>query len=251
MRKHLLFVLLLLVLFSSLPFVHGKVGAASLQFDNAALNVKKGDTVSLQVNIDPKGEQITSTDIYVLFDKTILSAKSVLEGTYFPTVLSDIQPGRVYLAGLVEDPSAFKSVTGIVATISFTAIADGTTNVTFDCRSASDSSKIIKNDINATNIIVCADNKSSLVTVGAISSLPTTSSGNGGTGTSSASLTGTPTPTSTPIPTATPTPTKISTNSATLSAAPVSGNADAALALLIPGVLFMLFAGVFKFVGRM
>lgn len=255
MRNYLRFVLFCSVLYLMLPYAVNAVNAAHFEFDKSALSVKNGDTFTLQVIVDPKTEQITSVDIYVLYDKSILTAQTVDAGTYFPTILDDIQPGKIYIAGLVEDPTAFKTGKGTVATITFKATADGTANVTFDCRSASDSSKIIKNDINATNIITCADNKSSLVTVGTISSLPTTSGGtNGSTTTDTSGATLTPTPTGTvtptPSPTNTPTPTSTSTISATL-VPPVSGNADTAMGLLIPGVLFMLFAGALKFAGKM
>lgn len=246
MRKYLHFLLFLTVVFLALPVLSNSVRAASLEFDKTTHSVKNNETFTLQVIVNPGSDQITSTDIYVLYDKAILTAQKVDAGTYFPTVLDDIQPGKVYIAGLVEDPTSFKTGVGTVATITFKSTAEGTANVTFDCRAASDSSKIIKNDINATNIITCSSNKSTLVSVGTLTNLPNTSG----------TTTGTPTPTpttsitSTPTPTFTPIPTRIATNSATLSAVPVSGNADTAMALFIPGVLFMLFAGVFKFVGR-
>lgn len=160
-----IFLFIGLFLFSSLVF--GKVNAASLKFDAPSVSTTAAQTFDIDVIVDTGGEEINSTDVYITFDKDIIEAQTVSEGTFFPTVLNDITEGRVYVAGMVDDPATSKSGTGTVATITFKALKAGTTTLTYHCDSSvNETSKVIKNDIDATNIIVCSENGSTSVSVG-------------------------------------------------------------------------------------
>ena len=89
-----------------------------------------------------------------MYDPAYLEASSVAAGTYFPAVTNNITAGKVSITGLIVDPGTYKTGAGVVATITFKSLKNGVTNVTFDCRAdVSNSSKIIKNDVNATNVI--------------------------------------------------------------------------------------------------
>jgi len=167
MRKYLFPVILLALLSAaSLPRTK-QVEAAALKFDKTTINTTAGQTFDLQVRVDAGTEQITSVDAYILFPNNLLQPQTVSPGTFFPTVTNNIQATKVYIAGLVDDPATSKSGVGTVATITFKALADGTATISYDCREgATDSSKVIKNDINATNIIVCSQNDTSTVTIG-------------------------------------------------------------------------------------
>lgn len=165
MKKYI--IPLFTLLFFVMPIVVNSVSAASLKFDSTTVTATNGQLFELQVIVDPGSENITSVDAYVLFPSNLFKINKVTPGTYFPTVTNSIQSTKVYIAGLVDDPATSKTGTGTVATISFQAIADGTGTISYDCREgASDGSKVIKNDINATNIIVCGQNGSAVVTVG-------------------------------------------------------------------------------------
>lgn len=197
MRKYL-FVAILLVLIQGVSLSFAKqVEAAALKLDKTTVSVSAGQTFDLQVQVDAGTDQITSVDAYVLFPSNLLQAQTVLPGTYFPTVTNNIQSTKVYIAGLVDDPATSKTGRGTVATVTFKALANGTATISYDCREgASDSSKVIKNDINATNIIVCSQNDSSIITVGPGVTSPTSTPGGGGTtggGTTGGGIGGTPT----------------------------------------------------------
>ncbi len=194
--KPVWFFTFLVVLFIAPIFA--RVSAASLKFDPKTATVNAGDTFTVDVVVDPGSEQVTSSDVYILFDKNYLTAESVTDGTYFPTVLNDVTAGRVYIAGLVNDPSDYKTGTGTIAKVTFKAITNGTVTLTYRCGTTfADTSKIIKNDANSSNIITCSTNDEATITIGngvstitatpSISSLPTTGTG-GTTSTSSSTI---------------------------------------------------------------
>lgn len=248
MKKALFTVMLLLLCLSYGVASFSQVRAAALRFDKTTNSVTNGNTFDVQVTIDPGSEQVTSTDAWIVYDKNILTVVSVKDGTYFPTVLNDTTTaGKVYVAGLVNDPTEFKSGVGTVATITFRAAANGNATLSYLCDpNATETSKIIKNDINSTNIIECGANGTQVVTV---------SSGGGG-GTTPTTAPGQPT--STPFPTTvatitmTPTPTTflpsptISTLSASPSALPQSGVIENILSIALPGILLMTIGSVLK-----
>ncbi len=166
MRRFLITAVFLVIFFGMVGFVRA-VEAATLKFDESTFSVASGDTFYVQVIVDAGSEQITSTDAYVLYDATVLEAQSVSNGTFFPTVTKNITAGKVYIAGLVDDPATSKTGSGTVATITFKALKAGSATLSFNCDTTSyNTSKIIKNDINATNIITCAQNGTAAVTVG-------------------------------------------------------------------------------------
>lgn len=144
------------------------VNAAFLQFDKPIVSANPQQAFQIALVVDAGSDQISSTDVYVLYDASLLQAQSVVAGTFFPTVTNNITSGKVYIAGLVDDPATYKTGSGTVATITFLPLKNGSGTLTFDCQpGVSSSSKIIKNDLNATNVIVCSQNGTSSVTVGA------------------------------------------------------------------------------------
>lgn len=143
------------------------VEAAILKFDQESISVNPDETFTVQVIVDPGSEQILATDAYVLYDPDLLEAQSVADGDYFNTVFNNITSGKVYVAGVVDDPATYKTGSGTVASITFKALKNGSGELTFYCdTSVSDTSKIIKNDVDATNIIDCDNNGSLPVVIG-------------------------------------------------------------------------------------
>lgn len=160
---------ILLTIFSLIPFVSRGVFAASLKFDNTTATAGNGSTFQISVIVDPGSDSLNSTDVYVTFDSSLLKANSVAAGSLFPTVSNDTSTaGKVYIAGMVNDPASSISSSGTLATITFQGLKEGTGTLSFNC----DSSKIIKNDIDATNVIVCSSNGTSAVTIGSGGSNP-------------------------------------------------------------------------------
>jgi hypothetical protein len=162
MKKLLNVFLSLVIFFIIVPFVLS-AEAASLNFDKSTATAANGATFQISVTVDPGSDALNSTDVYVTFDATLLKATAVSAGTMFPTVSNDISTsGKVYIAGMVNDPASSVSTAGTLATITFQGLKEGTGTLSFDCNS----SKIIKNDINASNVIVCSSNGTAAVTVG-------------------------------------------------------------------------------------
>jgi len=160
--KKLFLIISLLVFFYCFPAVFGKIYAAYLKFDKDNVTTNPGEEFTIGVVVDSGGEEISSTDVYVSYDSQYLEAKRVEEGTFFPVVQNNIEPGRVYVAGLVDYPASSKTGSGLVAILTFRALKNGSVTLRFDCPP----STIIKSDINATNIIECSRNTSAVVTIG-------------------------------------------------------------------------------------
>ena len=185
--------------------------AAFLKFDNTTATVANGATFQIAVMVEPGTDALSSTDVYVVYDPLLLTATVVTAGTQFPTVTNDIATsGKVYIAGMVNDLSSSITASGILATITFQGLKDGTGTLSFDCNL----SKIIKNDINATNVISCSQNVPSNVTIG----------GGGSTD-----------------PTATP-------GAAPVSELPQSGVFDNVVKFMVPGTIMLILGGILRLV---
>lgn len=164
MKKLIKLILFLIFFGLLLPGYLGPAEAASLKFDKTTVSTTNGGTFQIAVTVDPGSDSLSSTDVYVTFDSSLIKATTVTAGSLFPTVSNDISiSGKVYIAGMVNDTATSISTTGTLATITFQGLKDGTGTLAFDCSS----SKIIKNDLNATNVIVCTSNGTSTVTIGA------------------------------------------------------------------------------------
>lgn len=208
---------IVLSLFLFLTLFASSVAAGSLGFDKTTVSVNAGDTFTIGVTVDAGTDAISSVDAYVLYDSSVLQANSVTAGSFFPTVLNDISSTRVYVAGLVDNPTDSKTGTGTIGTLTFQALKSGTITLTYNCGTGTESSQIIKNDINATNVISCSSNGSSTVTV------------SGGTATSL-------TPTATP------------SAGGSINELPQTGILENIIGFAIPGLLLVFLGGGLKFV---
>ncbi len=186
MRLKISFFSLLITGMFIAPVVFGQVKAAYFKFDKTTVSANANDTFQLAVVIDAESDQLSSADSYVTYDSSVLEAQSVANGSFFPTVTNNITSGKIYIAGMVDDAATSKTGSGTLATITFKALKSGSATAAFDCQS----SKIIKNDINASNVMVCSKNGTSAVSVGGSSS--TTATPTPGT------YNGSPTPTALP-----------------------------------------------------
>ncbi len=173
------------------------VDAAFLRFSPSTISAVNGNTFQVSVLVDSASDEILSTDAYVLYDSKTLQAMSVADGTYFPYVVHNITPGKVSIRGLVTDAATSRTGSGTLATLTFKVLAPGSAALSFFCdMNANDTSKIVKNDINATNIIVCTQNNTASV-VAVAPTVTTTATGSatvtplGGTGTGAGNAAGT------------------------------------------------------------
>ena len=175
LRRHFVILIAFLIVFVWALRMPVQTQAAFLNFGSATASVAVGSTITLDVKVDAGSDQITSTDMWVLYDPTLLEADSVASGTFFPAVTNNITAGKVYIAGLITDVGSYKTGAGTVATITFKGLKNGVASVTYDCRTdVSNSSKVIKNAVDPTNLIVCSQNGTSTITVGAGGTAPTT-----------------------------------------------------------------------------
>lgn len=222
MKKIVKTLLLLAVFFLSVPVWFNPTWAGFLKFDKTTITIGNGETFQLAVVVDPGTDALNSTDVYVTFDSSLLKASGVSAGSLFPTVSHDESTdGKVYIAGFVNDPASSISTTGTLATITFQALKDGSATVSFDCSA----SKIIKDDINASNVINCSQNGSAAVTVGS----------GGGTNNQG----------SNPNPTAIP---ATNTGAANTTELPKSGIFDNVVKFAIPGIVLLILGGALKLV---
>ncbi len=136
--------------------------AAYFQFEPTTINVNSGETFTVKVNINTEGEEVNSADIYLNFDANLIEAQQVTAGSFFPTVTNDISSGSIYIAAMVNDPASPKNGIGEIATVTFKALADGSAEISFNC----DNSKIVKADVDATNILVCSRNNKLTLSIG-------------------------------------------------------------------------------------
>jgi len=166
MRKKILTVILLAGLFYLMFPAALTVEAAGIQFSPTTVTTTANQTFTVTTNINVGSDQVLSTDAYITYDGSVIEAQSVAAGTFFPIVTPNITTGRVYIAGMVSDSASPKTGSGTLATITFKGLKDGSATISVDCSA----SKIVKNDANGTNLIICSDNNSSAVTVGAGSS---------------------------------------------------------------------------------
>lgn len=162
------------VLFAISISLAAGVDAAFLKFTPTSANLTTGATTQIGIVVDSDSQEVLSSDVYVLYDTKVLDVQSVVYGTYFPSVQHNISAGKVTIRGHVQDAATSRKGAGTLATITFKALAPGTATLSFFCdMSASDTSKIVKNDINASNIIMCTQNNTSALIVVAPTSTPT------------------------------------------------------------------------------
>lgn len=163
MKNFLQTLLLLIVFFLGFPLLFNQAWAGFLKFDKTTVSVANNETFQIAVIVDPGSDSLNSVDVYVTFDATALKVTDVTAGSLFPTVSNDVSTaGKVYIAGLVNTAANSISTSGTLATITFQALKNGTATLSFDCNT----SKIVKNDLNASNVIICSSNGTSTVTIG-------------------------------------------------------------------------------------
>lgn len=156
MKKYFLTTIVGVIAFILMATVSTAYAAGTLIFDPSSTDVAVDQTFTIDVNIDAGTDQIASTDVYIDFDEEFLELDTVTDGDYFPDVSNQPLTGRLYIAGLMQKPGEYKEGTGNVAKVTFKAIAQGSTSISFDCDTAqTESSKIIVTGAAATNVIDC------------------------------------------------------------------------------------------------
>lgn len=213
MKVKILIYSLLTIVFAFFIFVNG-VDAATLEFDPTSESAAVDEEFILDVMIDAGSDQVLASDARIIYDEQLLSVVEIADGEYFTVAKKDFStPGTIYIAAIVQNPAEAKTGSGVIASITFKGLQNGTGTVSFVCtpgETARDSN-IAKDDIDATDIIECSANVDADVVIG---------DGTGGGGTA-----------------VTPTGTTSGTGSSTTtpSTLPKSGMLEDLLAIAIPG----------------
>ncbi|MEX1052717.1 MAG: cohesin domain-containing protein [Patescibacteria group bacterium] len=220
----------------SLTFAQSS-GTATMSFNPESQTANVNDNVNVDTLVNAGSENILSVDAYIEYDSSMLEFVSVEDGDFFPIVTSeDISPGRLYIGAYVDDPATSKTGTGTYANVTFRALKEGTTIVEYFCDpSVNETSEVIRDDIDATNIIDCSGNGTAEIII----------SSSGGT----TEPTSTPTPTQAVEDNETVGTTGGSGGDATdeVTELPQSGVLDNMLAISISGATLLLIGTALKF----
>jgi len=134
-----------------------KTLAATLEFSPATGSYTTNTPFEIEITVDTGGEDTQSTDAVVEFDPSFLSVDNVTYGSFYPTVLHSVQNNKLYISGVVDSAGSVKNGSGTLATVSFKGLKAGTTTVSFLCEDGrTDDSNVTKNDIDATDLLVCS-----------------------------------------------------------------------------------------------
>lgn len=111
--------------------------ASSLSLSPVSGTVNKGCDLSVSINLDTQGSNTDGTDAYLLFDKTVFTAKTINSGAVYPDYPGnavDNTNGKVVVSGLASVSQPFTGA-GTLATVVFTvnpAAPTGTSTIRFD-----------------------------------------------------------------------------------------------------------------------
>lgn len=180
----------------TLPFV---AGAATLSISPSSQNVNVGDTFTVTVNLDTQNTNIDGVDLrYLNYNPALLqvqdanpsvSGVQIAPGSLMPSTLANsVNPtfGRVTFSQVALGGSKYKG-SGVLATITFKALASGNANVSLNYTpNSTTDSNVAAAGADALNAVV---NGSYTIGEGAGSGGGSTSGGGGGSATSGGSTT--------------------------------------------------------------
>ena len=195
MIKKILFNLLFLIGTTVFSLVYSQLAsAATLEFSPATGSYTTNQVFNVEIKVNTNSQDTQSTDAVIEFDTTLLSVENVTYGAFYPTVLHSEQNGKLYISGVVNDATSVKNGTGTLATVSFKGLQAGTETVGFVCETGrTDDSNVSKNDLDATDLLVCTSLVDGSYTLsGSAVNTPTpTTDTNTGTNTGTGTTTGT------------------------------------------------------------
>lgn len=233
-------IFLISLFLQSVAYVHS-ADTATLTFDPESQEASVNDTVSVDTIVNGGSEEYYSVDAFIEYDSTMLEYVSVQDGDFFPLVFNeDISPGRLYIGAAVSEPTVTKTGTGTFAAVSFKALKQGTTTISYYCDKNDNQTSTVVSGINVENIINCSGNGTAEIIIA-----------EGGEPTVGPEATNTPTPTETSS-----TDDESSSNDGTggtdtvgtdnVTELPQSGILDNILQISIPGFALLLIGAALK-----
>lgn len=181
MNKYLL-TLTSLVLVMAIRLVFASaVFAASMSLSPATLSRDVGDEFTVDIVVDPEGEESSGATALISYDSSKLQAQTVTAGTsYTQELTNEIDPtaGQIHFDAGVLGTTVTSRTT--LATITFKAIAAGVAqvNFTFDPNATTNTSIVASSAVPPTNLLTDGNVNNGSYT---ISATGTTTSGTSGT----------------------------------------------------------------------
>jgi hypothetical protein len=114
----------------------------ALRLSPTSVTTGVNQTFTLDVNLDPGGEAVTGVDTYITFNPAVVqvvdqntttSGVQVAIGTLFPLTSSNLTnntSGQIQFS-VMENPGVSVTASGRIATITFTTVASGSSNINF------------------------------------------------------------------------------------------------------------------------
>lgn len=131
-----------------------RVGQAQLSLEPSQIQVKKGESFTLSLQLDPQGEILDAVDAILVFDPKMLKVESLEKGELFPAYpvqVIDNEKGQVQLSAFAigenEVPAPLTQA-GSLGKLRFQALSLGTTSIRFSTDSIAASQG--RNVLNAT-----------------------------------------------------------------------------------------------------
>ena len=131
---------------------------ASLSFEASQNTVLVGESVDLAINIYSNQEPVAATDVWISYNPSLFQPILPAQNSRLFEAMEAkiVAPGKLYIYGLRRNASETETANGNIATITFKALQEGAATFKFECLSGvENSSQIIKNNPQLTNIINC------------------------------------------------------------------------------------------------
>ena len=147
---------------------------ASFSFDPIVITAEQGDILTVDILMYSGTDPVVSSDVWVSYNPDFLTPITegdydMKPGNFFQiTDVKIFSPGKIYLYAINQSPTASDTTNGRLASVSFKAQKKGTTELRFDCMPfQKQTSQIIRQDPEFTNIINCASTRShtSVITI--------------------------------------------------------------------------------------
>lgn len=193
--------------------------AAYIYLDPTSGTISGTGKLEVKIKINTEGEKPTTTDAIITFDSQKLKVVEVKEPEqsekFFPRFFLNNKPNKIFVGSAILPQGTPQSGDGLIATIVFQGVADGSTIASVQCEDGktTDSNITLKKNQRVTDIIDCSKATSTTISVsgigGGTNPSPTTAAG------TTPRPTTTGTPSATPRPT-TPTPTIVTTATPTI-----------------------------------
>lgn len=151
--------------------------AQTLSLDPSQKGAIVGASFTVNININTGGQQTSGADALITFDPAILNVVSVSNGGFYTNFASNPISGsanKYLISGFETDPTSLKSGTGILATVTFSGKANGTSPVSFDCTTGSKADSNILQSGTSNDIINCSALAAGSYTIGPAGATPIT-----------------------------------------------------------------------------